>query len=206
MDTMITGTMPEIERLEPVHTRGLQRTMGALRMLLGFTFLWAFLDKAFALGFSTGRVVSDAGETVKIAFFGDAAWIHGASPTAGAIGFGLKGPFADVMQTVTGYHMTQAGPAVNPWIDWVYMASLLLIGLGLMTGVMTRLAAAGGIIWLAVFYLGTAIWPEHNPVVDEHVIDAVVLVALIFANAGRYWGLGKIWQRQTWVQDRRYLY
>jgi len=67
MDTTITGTMPEIERLEPVHTRGLQRTMGALRMLLGFTFLWAFLDKAFALGFSTGRVVSDAGETVKIA-------------------------------------------------------------------------------------------------------------------------------------------
>ena len=58
MDTTITGTMPEIEQLEPVHTRGLQRTMGALRMLLGFTFLWAFLDKAFALGFSTGRVVN----------------------------------------------------------------------------------------------------------------------------------------------------
>jgi len=206
MDTTITGTMPEIERLEAVHTPALQRTMGALRMLLGFTFLWAFLDKAFALGFSTGRVVSDTGATVKIAFFGDAAWIHGASPTAGAIGFALKGPFADAIQTATGYHMTQAGPAVNPWIDWVFMVSMLLIGLGLLTGVMTRLAAVGGIVWLAVFYLGTAIWPENNPVLDEHVIYAVVLVALIFANAGRYWGLGKIWQRQTRVQDRRYLY
>src|SRR3954451_308454 len=111
MDTTITGTMPEIERLEPVHTRGLQRTMGALRMLLGFTFLWAFLDKALALGFSTGRVVNDTGETVKIAFFGVPAWIHGASPTAGAIAFGLKGPFADLVQTVTGYHTPQAGPA-----------------------------------------------------------------------------------------------
>ncbi|MFL5792053.1 MAG: hypothetical protein ACJ76A_11185 [Actinomycetota bacterium] len=206
MDTTITGTMPEIEQLEPVHTRGLQRTMGALRMLLGFTFLWAFLDKAFALGFSTGRVVNDAGETVKIAFFGDAAWIHGASPTAGAIGFAVKGPFADAIHTATGFHMTQAGPTVSPWIDWVFMASMLLIGLGLMTGVMTRLAAVGGIAWLAVFYLGTAIWPENNPVLDEHVIYAVVLLALIFANAGRYWGLGKIWQRVDWVKDRRFLY
>jgi len=206
MDSTITGTMPEVERLEPVHIRGLQRTAGVLRMMLGFTFLWAFLDKAFALGFSTGRVVNDAGETVKIAFFGDAAWIHGASPTAGAIGFALKGPFADAIHTATGFQMTQSGPTVNPWIDWVYMLSMLLIGLGLLTGVMTRLAAVGGIVWLAVFYLGTAIWPENNPVLDEHVIYAVVLLALIFANAGRYWGLGKIWQRVDWVKDRRYLY
>ena len=83
---------------------------------------------------------------------------------------------------------------------------MLLIGLGLMTGVMTRLAAFGGIVWLAIFYLGTAIWPEHNPFVDEHVIDAVVLVALVLANAGRYWGLGKIWQRVSWVENRRWLF
>ena len=28
---------------------------GLLRIAMGWTFLWAFLDKAFALGFSTGR-------------------------------------------------------------------------------------------------------------------------------------------------------
>jgi thiosulfate dehydrogenase [quinone] large subunit len=198
--------MPAIERLEPVHTPGLQRVFGALRMLLGFTFLWAFLDKAFALGFSTGRILDDAGNTVRIDFFGDAAWIHGASPTVGAIAFGLKGPFADTIQSITGFQMTQTGPTVGAWVDWIYMASLLLIGLGLITGVMTRLAAFGGIVWLAIFYLGTAIWPEHNPFVDEHVIDAVVLVALVLANAGRYWGLGKIWQRVSWVENRRWLY
>jgi thiosulfate dehydrogenase [quinone] large subunit len=85
------------------------------------------------------------------------------------------------------------------------MVSVLLIGLALMTGVMTRLAAAGGIVWLAIFYAATSIWPEHNPFVDEHVIDAVVLVGVILANAGRYWGLGKIWQRVSWVQDRAWL-
>ena len=206
MATTTEAQMPVLERLEPVHTRGLQRVFGILRLLLGFTFLWAFLDKAFALGFSTGRVLDDAGNTVKIVFNGDAAWIHGASPTAGVIAFALKGPFADTIQSVTGYTMTATGPTVNAWVDWVFMASMLLIGLGLILGVMTRLAAFGGIAWLAIFYLATAIWPENNPFVDEHVIYAVVLVGLVLANAGRYWGLGKMWQRVSWVQDRRWLY
>jgi len=200
MDTTITGTMPEIERLEAVHTPALQRTMGALRMLLGFTFLWAFLDKAFALGFSTGRVVSDTGATVKIAFFGDAAWIHGASPTAGAIGFALKGPFADAIQTATGYHMTQAGPAVNPWIDWVFMLSMLLIGAALMLGIFTRIAAIGGAIWMVIFYTATAIWPDNNPFVDEHLVYLVVLIGIAFVGAGRYLGLGKAWGRVGFVR------
>ena len=112
MDTTVKAPieMPEVERLEPIHTKGLQRVFTLLRLAMGWTFLWAFLDKAFALGFSTGRVVDDAGATVKIAFFGDAAWIHGASPTAGVLGFALKGPFTHFYQTITGYQITQAGP------------------------------------------------------------------------------------------------
>jgi thiosulfate dehydrogenase [quinone] large subunit len=86
------------------------------------------------------------------------------------------------------------------------MVSLLLIGLGLISGVMTRLAAVGGIVWMATFYVGTAIWPEHNPFVDDHFVYVIVLVGLILANAGRYYGLGKVWQRVGVVQDRRYLY
>ena len=102
--------------------------------------------------------------------------------------------------------MTQAGPQVGGWLDWVYMVSLLLIGIGLITGVMTRIAAVGGIIWMATFYLGTAIWPEHNPFLDDHVVYAIVLIGLILANAGRYYGLGKVWQRVGFVKDRKYLY
>jgi thiosulfate dehydrogenase [quinone] large subunit len=198
--------IPELERLEPIHTRGLQRVFGALRLVAGWTFLWAFLDKAFALGFSTGRVLNDAGQAVKIDFFGPDAWIHGASPTEGAVGFALKGPFADNIQSITNFQMTQAGPQVAGWLDWVYMLSMLLIGLGLILGIGTRLAALGGIAWMTIFYTGTAIWPEHNPVVDEHVVLAVVLVGLILANAGRYYGLGKVWQRVGFVKDRKYLY
>jgi hypothetical protein len=32
------------------------------------------------------------------------------------------------------------------------------------------------------------------------------MVGLILANAGRYYGLGKVWQRVGFVKDRKYLY
>jgi len=76
--------MPSVERLEPVHTRGLQAVMGILRLLLGWTFLWAFLDKAFGLGFSTGRDPV----TGAITFFGEGqAWFNGGSPTEGVFAY-----------------------------------------------------------------------------------------------------------------------
>jgi thiosulfate dehydrogenase [quinone] large subunit len=88
--------VPVIEMMheEPVRTRGLQRVFGVLRIAMGWTFLWAFLDKAFGLGFATGRNA----ETGAITFFGNDAWIHGGSPTAGVVGFALKGPFKGTIQ------------------------------------------------------------------------------------------------------------
>ena len=96
--------------------------------------------------------------------------------------------------------MTAAGPTSAAWVDWVYMLSMLLIGTALILGVGVRLAALGGIAWMAIFYTATAIWPEHNPFVDEHVIDVLVLAGLFLANAGRYYGLGKVWQRVEFVK------
>ena len=72
--------IPALERVEPIHTKGLQRVFGALRLVMGWTFLWAFLDKAFALGFSTGRVLNDAGQTVKMDFFGRTHGSTGPAP------------------------------------------------------------------------------------------------------------------------------
>jgi hypothetical protein len=52
---------------ERPHDRTAPVVWAVLRVLMGATFLWAFLDKAFALGFSTGRNP----ETGAIDFFGD---------------------------------------------------------------------------------------------------------------------------------------
>ena len=192
-------TMPDVERLEPIHTKGLQVVSGLLRLMLGWTFLWAFLDKTFALGFATGRLEDGTVD-------GAVGWVDGVSPTAGLIGFGLTDRFQGSYQSMTGFQMTDAGPTVAGWVDWVYMLAMLLIGLGLLTGVMTRIAAVGGIAWMAIFYTATAICPEHNPFVDDHVVEAIVLAGLFLANAGRYYGLGKVWQNLPLVKGRRYLY
>jgi thiosulfate dehydrogenase [quinone] large subunit len=162
-----------------------------LRLLLGWTFLWAFLDKLLSLGFATGRNP----ETGAITFFGPDAWIHGGSPTAGFLQFGTKGPFKDFL----------AGVATAPWIGWVFMASLLLIGVGLLFGVAARLAAIGGAIWMGLFYLAGSIWPANNPVLDEHIIQLVVLVGIAYVGAGRYLGLGKRWAKLPIVRDHTIL-
>ena len=194
--------MPPMERLEPIHTKGLQRVFGLLRVAMGWTFLWAFIDKLFGLGFATGRDV----ETGAIVFGGPDAWINGGSPTAGVLGFALKGPFKGFYEAITGAQMGAAGPTAAGWVDWVFMLSMLAIGVALILGIGVRLAALGGIAWMAIFYTATAIWPEHNPFLDDHVIEAVVLAGLFLANAGRYYGFGRAWQRLGFVKDRKYLY
>ncbi len=159
---------------------------GLLRIAMGWTFLWAFLDKAFGLGFATGRNP----DTGAIDFFGRAAWIHGGSPTDGALTFALRGPFKSLYSGLIG----------QTWIEWVYMASMLLIGTALIFGIGTRLAALSGIAWLGIFYTATAIWPDNNPFLDEHLVYIIVLAGIAYVGAGRYLGLQRRWERLSLVK------
>jgi len=164
------------------------RIWGVLRIAIGWVFLWAFLDKLLALGFATGRNP----ETGVVDRFGDAAWIYGGSPTDGFLKFGLhtKEPF-------TGFYEGLVG---SSFIEWVYMLSMAAIGLALILGVATRLAAGAGIVWMLLFYTASAIWPENNPFLDDHIIYAIVLAGIAYVGAGRYFGLGRQWERLSLVQ------
>jgi len=124
-------------------------------------------------------------------FFGPDAWVKGGSSTDGVLLYALKGP-------VKGLYDGLAG---QTWVEWVYMLSMLLIGLALILGIGTRLAAIGGIIWMTIFYTATAIWPEHNPFVVEHVVNVVLLTALALLGAGSYLGLGDWWNRTRLVRS-----
>jgi thiosulfate dehydrogenase (quinone) large subunit len=161
---------------------------GLLRLSIGWVFLWAFLDKLFALGFASGRNP----ETGVADRFGDAAWIHGGSPTDGFLKFGLhtKEPF-------TGFYESLAGSSL---IEWAYMLSMLAIGVALMLGIATRLAAGAGILWMLLFYTASALSPENNPFMDDHIIYAIVLAGIAVVGGGRYLGLGKQWERLSFVQ------
>ena len=101
-----------------------------LRIAFGLTFLWAFLDKTFALGFHTGY--DQAGQLDR---FGDAAWINGGSPTEGFLAFGADGPFK-------GFYNSIAGAA---WADTLFMLGLLGIGLALTFGFGMRIATVAGV-------------------------------------------------------------
>ena len=158
------------------HRRGPRRPIwGVLRLSMGWIFLWAFLDKLLALGFATGRNP----ETGVADRFGDAAWIYGGSPTDGFLKFGLhtKEPF-------TGFYEGLVG---STFIEWVYMLSMAAIGIALLLGIATRLAAGSGILWMLLFYTASALSPENNPFLDDHIVYAIVLVGIAVVGAGATW-------------------
>ena len=138
----------------------------ALRIGVGWTFLWAFLDKTFALGFAT-----EAGK----------GWIDGGSPTYGYLTFATKGPFAEFF----------SGMAGSVAVEWLFMLGLLGIGLPLMLGIGVRIAAATGIVMLMLMYVSSAILPEHNPFLDDHIINAVILLGIAIGLPGYRLGLGR---------------
>lgn len=156
-----------------------RRFAGLARLSIGWVFLWAFLDKAFALGFATGKNA----ETGEVARFGDAAWINGGSPTKGFLTFGTSGPFADLYASIAG----------AAWADWLFMLGLFGIGLALMLGVAMRVAAAAGALLLTMMWTA-AIPPSNNPFMDDHVIYALTLGLLAAIGAGRFLGLGQWWE------------
>jgi thiosulfate dehydrogenase [quinone] large subunit len=155
------------------------------RISLGWVFLWAFLDKAFALGHDTG-VSAKTGVTD---YFGPAAWIHGGSPTAGFLGFATKGPLSGAYQNLAG----------NAVVDWAFMVALLGIGAALILGIGMRIATASG-VGLLVLMWSAVLPPANNWFMDDHLIYALVLVLLALVGAGRTWGLGAIWERMPFVR------
>ena len=158
--------------------------IGALRIVVGWTFLWAFFDKLLALGFSTGRA-----ETGAVDRFGDAAWINGGSPTEGFLAFGAAGPF-------TGFYNAIAG---DWYTDWGFMFGLLAIGIALTVGVFERLGTLGGVVMYVMMWT-VVLPPENNPITDDHLIGALAVLVLGLLGASRYLGLGNWWQRQGLVK------
>ncbi|MEU0112186.1 hypothetical protein ABZ137_00225 [Streptomyces bobili] len=161
-----------------------------LRLLTGFVFLWAFLDKTFGLGYATGS---------------GKGWIDGGSPTKGFLGGVAVGPMESTFHA-------WAGAA---WADWLFMLGLLGIGLALIAGIGLRLAAVAGTAMMALMWI--AEWPpaKHlsdgsasmstNPFADYHLVYAVVLIGLAAVGAGATWGLGRAWARLPFVSRNRWL-
>src|SRR5262249_22709301 len=66
-------------------------------------------------------------------------------------------------------------PALRTTLDWVNittMGGMLLVGLGLMLGLFTRLAALGAAAYLTLFYLSMPPWPHlpASPQAEGHYL------------------------------------
>ena len=166
------------------------RFVAVVRITTGLVFLWAFVDKLFGLGYAT----PDKG-----------AWINGGSPTQGFLGNLDHGPFAAMFR----------GMAGTWWADSLFMLGLAGIGLALVLGIGLRIAAIAGTLMMLLMW--TAEWPldrftdtgaptmSTNPVLDYHILYALVIIWLAIAAAGTTWGLGKQWANIDVVRKNPWL-
>lgn len=186
-----TGTAPASgDAATATDTATRAHVFAGVRLLTGFVFLWAFLDKTFGWGYAT-----PSGK----------GWTDGGSPTKGFLSGVAAGPMESAFHDWAG-----AG-----WADWLFMLGLLGVGLALVSGIALRLAAVAGTAMMALMWM--AEWPlaKHlsdgspsmspNPLVDYHIVYAAVLIALAVVGAGTIWGLGKAWAELPVVRDHRWL-
>jgi thiosulfate dehydrogenase [quinone] large subunit len=80
------------------------------------------------------------------------------------------------------------------------MLGLLGIGLALILGVGMRFAAVAGTVMYVLMW-SAVLPPENNPLIDDHILGALSLVALGLLNAGDTWGLGRRWARTEAVEN-----
>ncbi|MBJ7593427.1 MAG: hypothetical protein JF886_00965 [Candidatus Dormibacteraeota bacterium] len=160
-----------------------------VRLAIGFEFLWAFFDKTFGLGYSTPTAH---------------AWINGGSPTKGFLSGVASGPLQGVYNAIAG----------APVVDWLFMLGFLGVGVALILGVALRPAAIAGATMLLLMYV--AAWPfatvsggqptgSTNPIIDEHIVNTMALLAVAAFAA---WSIGPIsrrWSALSAVRSHSWL-
>ncbi len=165
------------------------KALAVLRIATGFVFLWAFLDKTFGLHYATPSA---------------RAWIDGGSPTKGFLSSVEVGPLSSTFHSMAG----------DTWVNWLFMLGLLGIGIGLIAGVALRISALAGVLMMAMMWLAEFPLAQHtesgdpsgssNPLIEYHVIYAIVMVVLAATYAGNTWGLGRLWARLPFVNRHRW--
>lgn len=159
--------------------RGIAPAVWAVtRIALGFIFLWAFLDKTFGLGFSTPS---------------ERSLLNGGDPTAGFLQH-VEGPFSGLFNALAGQTV----------VNLLFMLGLLGVGVAVILGIGMRVAAGSGALMM-IFMWMASLPLSSNPVLDDHIIYALVLIGLAASNAGDTFGLGRLWSRTALVRSLPWL-
>lgn len=153
--------------------------IGVVRIALGWTMLWAALDKIFGLGLATPS---------------ERSVLNGASPAKGYLA-SLEGPASALFNPLAG----------NPVIDFLFVAGMLLPGIALFLGIGTRIGlVSAALMFLTLWF--TALPLENNPFLDQHLFYVLTAGLLLALDAGRYLGLGRFWRGLPVVRGQRWLW
>lgn len=152
--------------------------LGLVRILIGWMFIWTFIDRTFGLGRPTPH---------------DQAWTRGGSPIDSFVGSardsGSRNPVPGFWRFLSEQHT---------WVNIVLMVLIAVIGVLLVLGFVMWFSCVAGAILLVLQWF-TA-WPiKDNLFLNSALLGAVVLIALLACNAGSFVGFGKRWQHQEKV-------
>lgn len=180
-ERVVTDTIASQDQL--IRSDVLRKLLAVARIVIGFFFLWPFLDKLFGLGYSTpiGK-----------------GWLAGTAPAQGFISR-IENPMGAILKPIFG----------NPVGDFLFMFGLFGIGVAMILGAGLRIAAWGGTLLVALMWLselpfaqtamvdGQLVRGATNPFLDDHWLEALILLICAYGLAGDTWGVGKMWARMT---------
>lgn len=154
--------------------------LAAMRIILGWMMIWAFLDKMFGLGYPSPPEV---------------AMINGGSPTEYYLSELVSGPLSGIWNALAG----------NTIIDIALMLGLLGVGIGMMLGIASKLSTVGMVVMvLLMFTLNLP--PEDNPLVNYHVFYAVAGLAIYWLGGFETYSLNGRWKDLPVVRDMPWLW
>ncbi|HEY6057484.1 MAG TPA: TQO small subunit DoxD, partial [Candidatus Limnocylindrales bacterium] len=159
-------------------TRVQAKALFAVRLIIGWGFLYAGLEKIFDLA-GSGKPFSAAG-FLKFATGG--TWPGVAAP---------EGAAAPIVNPTHDFWVSLGGnAALLPIINTLVVFGETAIGIALILGLATRFAALSGFVMMALFYV--AAWDFGFGLVNEHMAYMLACTTVGVLGAGRYYGLDAI--------------
>jgi thiosulfate dehydrogenase [quinone] large subunit len=160
-------------------TRGQQAAIAVVRVATGIVFLTAGLEKWL------GAEPFSAAGFLKFGTLG--------TPVLGSAAEGV------VYNPTHDFWVSLAGNAtLMPVLNWLVVFGEIAIGLALVLGVGTRIAAVAGTLMMALFFI--AAWNFEHGIVNEQLMYGIVAGFLGVIAAGRYFGVDALIEKATTVR------
>jgi thiosulfate dehydrogenase [quinone] large subunit len=121
------------------------------------------------------------------------------TPGAFDAGWFLEKPGTLVSPVLNAFAGGWTEAAVNALVP----AGEVLIGLGLLLGLLTRLAAFNATVLLSFFYFGNEAW--RRGFVNGDLLGLVAVLTVMLFGAGRIWGVDAALERTSFVRANDWL-